>query len=76
MTTHQNKAERVVVCPFCGKRVIAGRGILRHLRIQHADKCSTEGGVEKIADSLKPDKEKTDDHVEIGAEGQGKIFMQ
>eukprot|EP00794_Sanderia_malayensis_P016045 gene16045-17667_t len=63
MSTHQSKADRIVLCPFCDKAVILGRGIRRHLRLHHLDQCPTEEHIETLTKSMKPDREKAENHL-------------
>ncbi len=63
MSTHQSKADRLVLCPFCDKAIVSGRGVRSHLKIHHSEECPTEGDIEKLSKSLKPDRETTESHL-------------
>ena len=56
MKTHENKLDRLVSCPFCKKKIFAGRNMRKHL-VRHRELNLTEIQAKAISSSLKPDRE-------------------
>ena len=52
--THLDKSHRSVTCPLCGKSIIAGRGIKRHLKLYHNKICINENDARILLKSLQP----------------------
>ena len=52
--THLDKAQRSVVCPLCGKSILAGRAFRRHLKCYHNKICASERDAEDFLNPLQP----------------------
>ena len=59
--THLDKSHRSVVCPLCGKSIIAGRGIKRHLKLYHNKICVNENDARTLLKSLQPVEKSSED---------------
>ena len=52
--THLEKSDRSVICPLCGKTIIIGRGVKRHLKLYHNEICASENDARLFMKSLNP----------------------
>ena len=64
MITHESKTKRLVKCPYCPKRICAGKVLAVHLRLQHAKEhnLSPEQRL-AIVKNLIPNEEETERYL-------------
>ena len=59
--THLDKAQRSVVCPLCGRSIVAGRGFRRHLKCYHNKICPSESDAKAFLNTLQPVKKSNEE---------------
>lgn len=59
-STHTSKKDRCIVCPICDKKIIIGKGIRRHLKLYHNEKCSNEEDAKNILKSWRLNNKSTE----------------